>query len=386
MDQLGHTLLYYYDDAGRLQYMTNELNALVVSYQYDAAGRVAVKTLGNGLFTTYQYDPASHLLNLTNFLANSTVVSRFSYTYDSRGRRATMGTQDGNWTYGYDDLGQLTSATYAPITTNIPAQNLTYAYDSAGNRTLSIENGVTNAYAANNLNGYYSVGQTNYTFDADGNLVKETSFAGTNIYIYNDENRLISMSSPQGTWANSYDGLGDRVGETVNGTNTQYVIDPISFGNVVGQYDNNGNLMAHYDHAFGLLTRIDGSGNIFGYNFDAAGNVQQMLSSAGAVANSYAYAPFGGALRNLATITDPFRLGGQFGVMTESSGANFMRNRFYSPTLGRFESQDQLDLLGGDINLYRFSGNSPVAYADPAGAAESKARRVWHGWLIWAIW
>jgi len=33
-DQLGHALYYLYDAAGRLEWMTNELNALVVSYQY----------------------------------------------------------------------------------------------------------------------------------------------------------------------------------------------------------------------------------------------------------------------------------------------------------------------------------------------------------------
>jgi len=32
LDQLGHRLNYYYDVAGRLQSMTNELNALVVAY------------------------------------------------------------------------------------------------------------------------------------------------------------------------------------------------------------------------------------------------------------------------------------------------------------------------------------------------------------------
>lgn len=65
--------------------MTNELNALVVQYQYDPTGRIATKTLGSGLFNTYQYDPAGQLLSLTNALANGTVLSSFNYTYNEPG-------------------------------------------------------------------------------------------------------------------------------------------------------------------------------------------------------------------------------------------------------------------------------------------------------------
>ena len=46
VDQLGHELKSYYDTAGRLQSMTNELNALVVLYQYDLAGRIATQDAG----------------------------------------------------------------------------------------------------------------------------------------------------------------------------------------------------------------------------------------------------------------------------------------------------------------------------------------------------
>src|ERR1017187_5680740 len=117
----------------------------------------------------------------------------------------------------YDDIGQLIHAVYAAVTTTIPNQDLAYIYDAVGNRTLTIESGVTNSYTVNNLNQYFSVGQTNYTFDADGNLIREVSPQGTTTYTYNDENRLVSMTSPQGTWSYAYDGLGNRTVTTANG-------------------------------------------------------------------------------------------------------------------------------------------------------------------------
>jgi RHS repeat-associated protein/uncharacterized repeat protein (TIGR01451 family) len=369
VDQLGHQLSYFYDAAGRLQSMTNELNALVVLYQYDPAGRVAVKTLGSSLFATYQYDPAGQLLNLTNSLANGTVLSRFNYTYDSRGRRTTMSTLDGNWTYTYDDIGQLVHAVYAAVTTNIPSQDLACVYDAVGNRTQTIENGIATSYTANKLNQYFSVGQTNYTFDADGNLVNEVWPQGTNTYAYNDENRLVAVTAPQGTWQNVYDGLGNRVVSTQNGANKRYVVDPIGLGNVVGEYDSSGNLVTHYDHALGLVSQADAGGNTARYTFDALGNAQQLVTGLGTIANSYAYTPFGSLLRVGETLSNPFQFVGQFGAVKEPYGLSLMRLRFYDSGIGRFVSRDPIGLAGQDVNFYRYAGNNPALWIDPMGLA-----------------
>src|SRR5205085_914512 len=97
LDQLGHRLDYFYDDAGRLYSMTNEANALVVRYDYNPVGQISKKLLGTEMVTTYHYDPAGQLLHLTNRLANGTEISRFNYTYDTRGRRRTMVSSDGLW-------------------------------------------------------------------------------------------------------------------------------------------------------------------------------------------------------------------------------------------------------------------------------------------------
>ena len=92
-----------------------------------------------------------------------------------------------------------------------------------------------------------------------------------------------------------------------------------------------------------------------------------MVSSAGSIMNSYAYKPFGGFLRNVSVIPNPFQFNGQFGVMTDNNGLSFMRNRFYSPAIGRFESQDPMNILGGDANFYSYVNNSPLQTVDPLG-------------------
>ena len=116
-DQLGHHLNYYYDSHGGLQTLTDENGSNVVVDAYDTAGRLATNTLANGIYTTYGYDAAGQALDVFNHYANGTLLSRFQYAYDSRGRRTTMTTSYGAgdpragvagvWTYNYDDDSQL---------------------------------------------------------------------------------------------------------------------------------------------------------------------------------------------------------------------------------------------------------------------------------------
>jgi YD repeat-containing protein len=134
--------------------MTDETGAPIVQYAYDAAGRLERKDLGNGVYTTYDYDAAGQLLQLVNRNPDGSVLSRFDYTYDSRSRRTSMGTSYGLWTYQYDDVGQLTRAVLDSTDPQIPGQDLTYVYDALGNRVRTIENGVTTEYTTNNMNQY----------------------------------------------------------------------------------------------------------------------------------------------------------------------------------------------------------------------------------------
>ncbi|MGD8450865.1 MAG: RHS repeat-associated core domain-containing protein [Phycisphaerae bacterium] len=368
-DQLGHILNYFYDYAGRLESMTDELDALVVSYEYDAVGRLASKTLGNGIVTTYTYDDAGQLLTLTNKLADETPISWFDYTYDSRGRRTEMVTHYGTWTYDYDDQGQLTHAELSSTDPEIPDQDLTYVYDDVGNRTQTTENGVVTDYTPNNLNQYTAVGDTNYAFDFDGNLIQETSPTGTTTYTYNDENKLVAVSNGTDTWEYVYDALANRVVTTENGTTTRFVIDPTGIGDFVGEYDDAGNLAARYDYGVGLLARADAAGAAAYYTFDTIGSAHQLVTSAGAVANTYAYAPFGSLLQRTENIPSPFQFIGEFGVTKEENGLDFMRARLYRPHLGTFLSADPLGLAAGSANLYLYCKNNPVLLRDPAGLA-----------------
>jgi RHS repeat-associated protein len=359
-DQDGHVEAYTYDAAGRLDTMTDENGALIVHYEYDAAGRLSKKTLGNGVYTTYDYDAAGDILHLVNYEPDGGVLSRFDYAYDASGRRSSMTTLDGTQTYGYDPLGQLTSVAYSD------GRVVSYAYDGAGNRTQVDDNGVVTPYSTNSLNQYTSVGNAVYTYDADGNMKTKTENGVTTTYTYDAENRLIGVSTPTDNWTYSYDAFGNRIASTHNGVTTKFIIDPTGLGNLAAEYDAMGNVIARYDHGYGLLDRTDGSGNADYYTFSAIGNTSELTNSNGAPLNTYWFDPFGQSLGKTETVANPFQFVGEYGVMDDGSGLQFMRRRYCSTQVGRFTQEDPKG-LAGDTNLARYAHNNPVSLLDPTG-------------------
>jgi RHS repeat-associated protein len=362
-NELGHRLDYEYDAVGRLATVRDETAALVVDYIYDAVGRLARRELGNGVYSEYQYDDASRLKSVVNHAPGGSVLSSFSYSYDARGRRTSMTTTAGSWLYEYDDLGQLT-AWVEP-----GGRRVAYTYDSLGNRLTVDDAGVLTAYAVSAMNRYTQVGATTYIYDFDGNLTSETDPTKTISYTYDAENRLTSVSSPTGVDSFQYNGLGNVVVATKSGVASHRVFDLQGLGNLVGEYATGGGLTKRLHHGLGLVSSRDGAGFATYYSFDGNGNTAEIHEGAGAVLDTYTYAPFGELLSGGSGPSNSFLFVGEFGVFDEGRAGQNMRARNYRPDLGRFVSEDPLGLSGGDVNLQGYAANNPMSWVDPAGAS-----------------
>ena len=358
VDQDGFTTNYQYDAVGRFQKLTDGNGANIITYAYDSIGLLAREDNGNGTYTTYSYDVVGQLSNIVNYQVNNTINSRFDYSYDSLGRRTSSTTLEGKTTYSYDATGQLTSVVLPNNRT------ISYEYDAAGNRISVKDSGAETAYSTNNLNQYTNVGSTTYTYDKDGNLIAKKQGSQTWNYRYDTENRLVGVVSLEGTWRYEYDALGNRIASIKDGQRTEYLLDPTGLGAVVGEYSS-GNV-ARYTHGLGLVSRVDGSNTSSFYDTDAIGSVVGLSGMSGSYLNSYSYLPFGEDLTKTEAVANPFEFVGQYGVMDEGNGLDFMRARFYTSVEGRFMNLDPIGIAGG-LNLYNYTKNSPSNLIDPSG-------------------
>jgi RHS repeat-associated protein len=51
----------------------------------------------------------------------------------------------------------------------------------------------------------------------------------------------------------------------------------------------------------------------------------------------------------------------------QTRGGCYCRARYYHPRLQRFISEDPIEFLGGDVNLYGYVANNPLSFIDPLG-------------------
>ncbi len=105
---------------------------------------------------------------------------------------------------------------------------------------------------------------------------------------------------------------------------------------------------------------------------DANWNTTGLVNTSGTIVERYTYSPFGvvtfrdasgSVLSSSAKDWNFLHQGGE----RIAAGNYDFRNRVYSPTLGRWLSNDPIGFNAGDLNFYRYVGNSPIDENDPIG-------------------
>jgi YD repeat-containing protein len=143
-DSDGHTFSFGYDATGRLVSLTAPNNESM-SMAYDAGGRLTARRSASGLLTEQSWY-ADGSLQAKSFSQGASVLTNHTYLIDAQGRRS--GAQEvingvtRNWSYGYDGLDRLSSATVDGTNPSIE----TYGYDIFGNRTSKANSTNTLAY------------------------------------------------------------------------------------------------------------------------------------------------------------------------------------------------------------------------------------------------
>ena len=145
-----------------------------------------------------------------------------------------------------------------------------------------------------------------------------------------------------------YDGLGRRQAK-VTSTATQYLYDglnPVQELNGATPPTPTANLLTGLgiDEYF---TRKDSSGNLSTLLTDALGSTVGLVGSAGAIATSYTYQPFGATTASGAGNSNSY----EYTRRENDGGAYFYRARYYSPSSQRFIEQDPIEFEARDTDL-----------------------------------
>jgi len=105
---------------------------------------------------------------------------------------------------------------------------------------------------------------------------------------------------------------------------------------------------------------------------DANWNVTGITNTSGTVQERYTETPYGvvtfrdGSGSTISVSTKGWDILHQ-GAKADIIGDYDFRNRVYSPTLGRWLSNDPIGFESGDLNMYRYLLNRPLQLVDPTG-------------------
>jgi len=212
-------------------------------------------------------------------------------------------------------------------------------------------------YTYDDANRLDTVDAVSYTFDANGNLLDD----GVNTYTYDPANRLSTVDGPSST-VNVYNGLGDRLQQTVDEVTTTYVVD-LNAG-LTQVLDDGTNT---YLYGNGRIAQVAGATTEY-FLGDALGSVRQMTDAAAVITLAKSYDPYGVASVTSGAGTTSYGFTGE--QYDSATGLVYLRSRHYSPGVGRFLSRDTWD---GDINnplslnRWNYVDSNPVNRVDPSG-------------------
>jgi RHS repeat-associated protein len=412
----GEVLTYQYDAGGLVKQASGVKGPFTYNYinrlEYDRFQQRAFLETGNGVRSQHTYAKATRRLqNLRSAAAGAAPFQNLDYTYDKVGNVLSLSndvalpapSQFGGPTsqsFQYDDLYRLTNAggTFQSAPGKSNNYSLSLGYDTIHNvlsktQTNNIvqPSGTSIPQQKTSYQFTYAfptspaprphaathVDNRTFSYDSNGNQTGWTNDLNgtTRTIVWDDENRIQSVSDNGHEMNYKYDDKGERVLKRGPQGETAYV----------NQYFTIRNGAIGTKHVYADETRVVSKLVVkqptveekdrFFYHPDQLGSTNFVTEATGALFEHLEYFPFGETWVQEAsnTLLTPYLFTSK--ELDEETDLYYYGARYYDPRTSQFLSTDPLMHSDPDkatatpalLNLYAYVANNPLRYIDPTG-------------------
>jgi len=371
---MEHTIEYTYnedDSIIKLKVDNQEIN-----YEYDAIGRLKVRTINGELPVEYTYKRVGNktsliidkikigediyqftydnLYNITKITKNEEVVNE--YIYDNRNQLISDNNYEinRNYIYTYNEEGNISKREIKDIETNTTISRDTFEY--------------TNTLWEDQLT---KVNEETIKYDAIGNPLT----IGNKVLTWNNGRELTSYQDHNLEVDYTYNVAGLRTEKKVNGVKTKYYLEDED----ILVEEREGDVLYYIRDDSGELVGVMRNGEIYYYQKNYQGDITGIYDSSYKLIVKYRYDAYGNVLsiedNEGKEITDtnhigrvnPYRYRSYY--YDEETNLYYLKSRYYNPLWGRFINADNFietyTVFG--LNLYCYVGNNPVSRYDENG-------------------
>lgn len=348
IDQTGYATFYYYDAIDRISEKRIQIGGKVVgnpSYTYLSGtdyttGKIATITDK----VTDKQQKYEYSGNRISKYYDEVSGSTRQYSYDATGRLLS----DGLRTYAYDAYNNLTRKSGTGGTT-------TFKYDAKDKtRLTSVLNGSDEKY---------------FSYDASGNITTykgETKNSPQNLY-WSRGNKL--KSGRIGLYFEyEYDANNIRYKKTVNNDETVYYYNGTT---LISERTGNDYIRYLYDESGICGMTFNGMPYYFEKNI--MGDVMRVYDQKGVKVAEFTYDSYGNICSETGDMAYYVKIRYRGYYYDNETGFYYLQSRYYDPSIGRFISADQPELIPslamniGQLNLYAYCNNDPISYTDESG-------------------
>lgn len=324
------------------------------------AARYLTETGNSILLDEKEADENSLVISLANLLGT------YEYEYDENGNLKTVYENSKKiYDYIYDKNQQLIQ--YYDYEAGIVSE---YSYDNNYNILKSVLSDLSGNKIEEKLYGYgedTTLGLQKYHgkdifYDESGNPIKY--YNGWEMS-WNSGRMLESITNGESVISYRYNKDGIRIGKTVNGIETEYLLDENN--KMIGEKCGEDIIWYLYDSG-DEISGFEWNGTDYYYVKNGVGDVQGIADKDGTVRCMYDYDVWG----KLTDMTGDKELGKRNPVRyrgyyyDEETGLYYLNTRYYDSEVKRFLNRDMLD---NETNLYQYCYNNPVLYSDESGMA-----------------